>query len=159
LANLVQAVAAGVLIAGAACAQPNPGFSHRALAQKRECVACHTSVARSTTIKSPTVTALAHFNHQIHVRFRTCVSCHTGIDTSEKTSKANFPPMSTCVTCHNQTDIPNGCWKCHDRAMKLEPETHVRGFIDTHTRGKMTVEVKQGCSVCHGQGFRCAGCH
>lgn len=43
--------------------------------------------------------------------------------------------------------------------MKLEPESHVTGFIDTHTRGKMTADVKQGCSVCHGQGFRCAGCH
>ncbi len=125
------------------------------LPQRTVCLGCHPDAA----IKSPTPTLLAHFNHQIHVRVRTCLSCHVGIDTSEQTSKANFPPMSLCVTCHNQTDIPDGCWKCHDRAMRLMPETHIRGFLDSHARGRMTVEVKQGCSVCHGQGFHCAGCH
>jgi hypothetical protein len=137
------------------------------LPQRDACMRCHTEVA----INQPRATAVAHFNHALHLKMgnfgpllhvatkNACLACHRGIDTSEVTSKANFPQMADCVTCHNQVDIPYSCQKCHDKAMSLMPATHVRGFLDSHSRGRMPVVEKQGCRVCHGEGFHCAGCH
>ena len=176
MANFLQALALAALAAEACAAE----FSHRVhIALKLECVTCHVSAAASrrvednnlpprevclkchqdATIKQPRPTALAHFSHQQHVRVRPCAGCHRGIETSEVTSKANFPPMADCVVCHNRVEIPNSCWMCHAKTMRLTPESHVPDFIDSHSRVKHSAEEKRSCEVCHGRNFTCAGCH
>ena len=72
MANFVQAVAVGVLIAAGACAQPSPEFSHRLhLAQKLECAACHTSVMRSARVEDNNLPQRA-----------VCLGCHAHEQTS-----------------------------------------------------------------------------
>jgi hypothetical protein len=168
------------VLAFAALAVSGADFSHREhLGFGLTCVSCHVSVASSTkaednnlppvtacrschgdrAIKAPRETAVAHFNHQRHVSALTCVQCHHGIESSDATSKANFPAMAECLTCHSQVDIPDSCYKCHAKSMRLTPADHLTDFIDTHSRVKHTPDQKQSCEVCHGHSFTCAGCH
>ena len=138
-----------------------------------ECASCHTSIATSTRaednnlpspqvcrdchdsvpIKQPRATPVAHFNHQLHTKLRTCVQCH------QVTTANAFPAMSTCISCHTQVDIPDSCYKCHAKSMRLTPADHIAEFIDTHSRVKHSPDQKQACEVCHGRTFTCAGCH
>jgi Cytochrome c3 len=156
-------------------------FSHRDhLGYGLKCTQCHVSVTGSTkvednnlpraeacrgchtgavTIKSPRAMPIEHFSHAQHTKSINCLQCHRGIDTSVVTSIANFPKMADCVTCHEQGDMPNGCWQCHSKTMQLKPALHVTGFIDSHSRVKRSVDDKASCRVCHGKNFRCAGCH
>jgi hypothetical protein len=156
-------------------------FSHRAhLALKLECTTCHASVKQSARvednnlpkpeaciachnpappIKQPRQVALARFPHDKHVAAIPCLTCHKGINTSEVTSKANFPPMALCVTCHQQTEISDSCYFCHAKSMNLEPPGHGDGWVDAHSRVRRNVAEKQSCQMCHGRNFRCAGCH
>jgi hypothetical protein len=174
LANLLQAV---ILVAATAAAAD---FSHRMhTSMGLGCTSCHVAAPASTrasdnllptrdvclschgdvTIKQPRVTAVAHFNHELHLKIRTCTQCHHEIETSEATSKANFPGMTECISCHTQVDIPDSCYKCHDKSMRLIPSDHATDFIDSHSRVKHSVDQKQACEVCHGRSFTCAGCH
>jgi len=156
-------------------------FSHRAhLALKLECATCHASVTKSSrvednnlpgpeiclrchetapAIKQPRETALAHFPHDRHVPALPCLTCHKGVNTSEETTKANFPPMAQCIACHNQIDIPDSCYFCHARTMKLEPVTHGDLWVDAHSRVRRNAAERQSCQTCHGRNFHCAGCH
>ena len=149
------------------------------LGQGLDCGSCHVSAASSVkaednnlpppevcgqchggmTIKQPRATAVARFNHSKHVALRACTQCHHGIESSEATSKANFPSMAECISCHAEVDIPDSCYFCHAKTMKLTPGDHVTEFIDTHSRVKHTSDQKQACEACHGSSFRCAGCH
>ena len=172
-----------MLVALAAAASA-ADFSHRAhLAMKMECATCHVSVSKSTrvednnlppasvcsqchdevAIKQPRVLPLAKFPHSKHVAAIPCLTCHKGIDKSEVTSLANFPAMSQCIACHGPgnapADIPDSCYFCHIKTMKLTPETHGQGWVDAHSRTHRDVAEKQSCQVCHGRNFRCAGCH
>jgi hypothetical protein len=174
LAHLLQVLILLGLTAQAA------DFSHRAhLAMGMGCASCHVSAAASTraednnlparevcltchadaAIKQPRPSAVAHFNHQLHGKALACTQCHHGMETSEVTSKANFPAMAECLTCHTQVDIPDSCYRCHAKSMRLTPADHVTEFIDSHSRVKHPPEQKQACEVCHGKAFTCAGCH
>jgi hypothetical protein len=177
LANLVQGLTALALLATASGAD----FSHRAhLALKLECSSCHASVTKSSrvednnlpkaevclqchesapAIKQPREIALAHFPHDKHVAAIPCLTCHKGINTSDVTSKANFPPMTQCVTCHVQTEISDSCYFCHAKSMNLEPASHGALWVDAHSRVRRAAAEKQACQMCHGRNFRCAGCH
>jgi hypothetical protein len=181
LAHFVQAVALAVVSNVALAIAGGADFSHRDhLGYGLACTQCHVSVKSSTrvednnlprreaclgchadpvAIKSPRPMPLEHFSHAEHTKNMECLQCHRGIDTSELTSIANFPRMADCVTCHEQGDMPNGCWKCHSKVMNLKPAFHVANFVDSHSRVKHSVEEKASCDVCHGKNFRCAGCH
>jgi len=144
-----------------------------------ECVACHASAAKSTraednnlpskqvcldchqdvTIKAPRETAVARFNHEKHVAMLRCLDCHHQIDQSDVTSKANFPAMAECMACHSKVDMPESCYFCHAKSMRLTPADHVADFIDSHSRKKHSAAERASCEVCHGPEFHCAGCH
>ncbi|MBZ5602145.1 MAG: cytochrome c3 family protein [Acidobacteriia bacterium] len=125
------------------------------LPRREVCLSCH----GDAEIPEPRTTAVAHFNHQLHLKIRTCTDCHRGMDTAMVTSKENFPPMAQCISCHTQVDIPDSCYQCHAKTMKLTPSSHVADFIDSHSRVKHSAVEKQACEVCHGKTFTCAGCH
>ena len=67
--------------------------------------------------------------------------------------------MAECIMCHPQVDIPDSCYKCHAKSMRLMPPDHASDFLDSHSRVKHSVDQKQACEVCHGRKFTCAGCH
>jgi len=91
-----------------------------------------------------------------------CTTCHTGILESEnvphdKVSKAHFPQMATCLTCHSKIDPPDSCKKCHTESTpNFRPASHPADFGDTHSA---TTLSKTGCATCHGKKFTCKGCH
>lgn len=155
-------------------------FSHRQhLAMGMDCVTCHVSAPTSTraednnlpprrvclschedaVIKEPRPTAVAHFSHEQHAKALKCQSCHRAMETSDATSKANFPQMADCIVCHTNVDIRDSCWTCHAKTMRLTTADHVTDFLDSHSRVKHSAEQKQSCEVCHGHNFHCAGCH
>jgi predicted CXXCH cytochrome family protein len=174
LAHFLQALILAAITASAA------DFSHRAhLEMGLGCTSCHVSAGSSTraednnlptrqvcltchedaAIKQPRPSPVAHFNHQQHVKMLACTQCHRGMETSDATSKANFPAMAQCLGCHSQVDIPDSCYKCHAKSMRLTSPDHVVDFIDSHSRVKHSPAQKQDCEVCHGRTFTCAGCH
>ena len=87
-----------------------------------------------------------------------CQACHRGLDQSDAVSRANMPQMADCLVCHNQIEPPFSCTFCHPSDAKLKPVTHTADFLDSHPK-QLTALGKQNCAVCHGQKFRCLGCH
>jgi hypothetical protein len=81
------------------------------------------------------------------------------MNTADVTSKANFPAMAQCVTCHVQKEISDSCYFCHAKSMNLEPATHGDKWVDAHSRAHRVAAEKLECQMCHGKNFHCAGCH
>ncbi len=87
-----------------------------------------------------------------------CAACHRGLDVSDRPERSSLPQMADCLVCHNQIDPPDSCGFCHAKDANLKPATHTRDFLDTHTSGKLGLDVTT-CAVCHGRHFHCLGCH
>jgi hypothetical protein len=87
-----------------------------------------------------------------------CAACHHGIETSEAITdtKAHFPNMADCLTCHNQINPPESCKQCHADDFKFRPDSHTAAFVDAHATTK---HDKMECWTCHGKKFTCKGCH
>jgi hypothetical protein len=158
--------------------------SDNLLPDKKVCASCHASVE----IPAPPTTRVVHFSHQQHLKMgniapviaaaidkktylqppgdirrhlnteNACDACHRGLAESDQVSAFNMPKMADCIVCHNQIDNPFSCEKCHAKNDNLKPASHVEGFITAHSSGKMNLD-KPSCTICHGQGFRCLGCH
>ena len=158
--------------------------SDNLLPDKKVCLGCHQSVE----IPAPPTTRVAHFSHQQHLKMgniapviaeaidkktylqvpgtirkyldtdNACDACHRGMADSAQVSAFNMPKMADCIVCHNQIDNPFSCEKCHAKNDNLKPASHVEGFITAHSSGKMNLD-KASCTICHGTGFRCLGCH
>jgi hypothetical protein len=154
------------------------------LPDAKACVQCHASVE----IPVPGTTRVAHFSHSQHLKMgniapviaaaidkktylqppgdtrshlngaNPCEACHRGLEESAQVSVVNMPRMADCLVCHNQIDNPFSCEKCHARGAQLKPASHVAGFMSEHSSGKLGLD-KASCTVCHGTGFRCLGCH
>jgi len=87
-----------------------------------------------------------------------CLACHRGIPESEAITKAVYPQMADCLVCHSDIDAPFSCETCHAPGAELMPASHVPGFLDSHSGDDAKLD-KQGCAICHGRTFTCAGCH
>jgi hypothetical protein len=156
------------------------------LPAKTVCLDCHT--ADEITIPAPPTTRVVHFSHSQHLNMsnvagaiaaaidkgdylqppgdirrhldgkNACTACHRGLEESDAVSPVNMPQMADCIVCHNQIDNPFSCEQCHAKGANLKPASHVRGFQDQHSTGRMNLD-KATCAVCHGRTFRCLGCH
>lgn len=93
---------------------------------------------------------------QLQAAKNACQACHRGLETSDATSRANFPQMADCLVCHNTIEPPFSCAKCHNGEAKLKPASHTADFMDRHSTPKVD---KSGCATCHGRQFTCMGCH
>ena len=154
------------------------------LPTRAACAKCH---AEAEIPPLPT-TNLAHFSHQQHLKMgnvapviagaidkktylqppgdirrhlntqNACEACHRGLEESDAVTRVAMPQMADCIVCHSQIDNPFSCEKCHAATANLKPANHVSGFLSDHTSGKMKLD-KTTCTVCHGQNFRCLGCH
>ncbi|MBC8167362.1 MAG: hypothetical protein H7Y20_16020 [Bryobacteraceae bacterium] len=100
----------------------------------------------------------AHIHEQLSRAKNTCSACHRGLETSDEVTPAAFPAMADCLVCHNNIDPPFTCTKCHEQGAELKPASHVPGFLDRHSSGKLNLD-KTTCAVCHGRQFTCLGCH
>ena len=87
-----------------------------------------------------------------------CEACHRGLRESEEVTRDNMPKMADCLVCHDQIEPPFSCATCHPKDAKLKPATHTADFLDTHPKFVKTLE-KGSCAICHGQKFKCLGCH
>jgi predicted CXXCH cytochrome family protein len=148
------------------------------------CVGCH----KDAVIGVAPPTRVTHFSHAQHLKMgnvapliaaaidkktylqppkdirahlnsgNACQACHRGMEESDQVNSANMPQMADCLVCHNQIDAPFSCEKCHAKDAPLKPASHVPGFLNDHTSGKLNLD-KTTCTVCHGREFRCLGCH
>lgn len=155
------------------------------LPAREACAGCHQQIDLRAT---PSATTLNRFNHQRHLGFgnlapllrravdsgaylsppgdmrrhlngtNACEACHRGLAESKAVSKANFPAMADCLTCHNKIDPPWSCEQCHADGKALKPATHTANFIDLHNH-KVNELGRATCAVCHGRKFSCLGCH
>lgn len=180
MAYFLQRLIGGLALAALPAARA-ADFSHRQhLALKVACLNCHASALVSTRVednnlpragscrgchgqefsyafKQPREFFLARFPHRAHVASPdSCGGCHRGMAEAATTSRANFPVMAECIACHNKILLPDSCVQCHTPGPRLRPETHTRDFVDSHNRPNVK---REGCAVCHGQKFTCAGCH
>jgi len=167
-----------------AAAETSTQPSDNLLPDKKVCLGCHPSA----DIPAPPTTRVVHFSHQQHLKMgnaapviaaaidkktylqppgdirrhldtgNACEACHRGLAESEQVSAFNMPKMADCIVCHNQIDNPFSCEKCHAKNDNLKPASHVEGFMSAHSSGKMNLD-KPSCTICHGTGFRCLGCH
>ena len=167
-----------------AAAETSTQPSDNLLPDKKVCLGCHASA----DIPGPPTTRVVHFSHQQHLKMgnaapviaaaidkktylqppgdirrylnttNACEACHRGLAESEQVSAANMPKMADCIVCHDQIDNPFTCEKCHAKNDNLKPASHVEGFMSAHSSGKLNLD-KPSCTICHGTGFRCLGCH
>ncbi len=177
MANFVQ----GLILLALAGIASAAGFSHaQHLKLDVTCLNCHGSAVASSKVadnnlprlgtctgchgasfafafKQPREFFLAKFPHRLHVKsVESCASCHANMAQSAVSSRANFPVMADCIVCHNKIVMTDSCETCHTPGSKLRPATHTQTFIDSHNRA---TTVREGCAVCHGKNFTCAGCH
>ena len=53
------------------------------------------------------------FNHAPHTIQARCESCHAGVRTSKAAADVNVPPIDSCRTCHNPSQVRDDCATCH----------------------------------------------
>lgn len=87
-----------------------------------------------------------------------CIACHRGLAESDATGPTHRPPMADCLVCHTTIDPPFSCELCHTAEAKIKPVSHTSNFIDLHSSRNARLD-KPSCTICHGVGFRCMGCH
>lgn len=135
-----------------------------------DCKGCHENGAellkRSVAPHDPDypLGRAIRFSHQQHLDQPQiggqCVKCHAGV-VSEKPGKTNFPPMSTCLSCHREDFDKARCTPCHEAGhlRRLVPETfsrHDTGWLRRH--GAAAKRVPEQCNQCHSESD-CADCH
>lgn len=81
------------------------------------CLKCHQldpgrSRLAAVQITGP-VMRQAHFNHAPHTTEATCESCHSTIRASKLAADVNLPPVASCRTCHQPSQVKSGCATCH----------------------------------------------
>jgi hypothetical protein len=154
------------------------------LPARAACLKCH----EQAEIPAPPTTRVARFSHAQHLKMgsvapliaaaidkktylqpagdirrhlntgNACQACHRGLEESDHVTAAAMPQMADCLVCHNKIDNPFSCETCHAKGASLKPASHVTGFLNAHTSGKLQLD-KASCVVCHGVNFRCLGCH
>jgi hypothetical protein len=87
-----------------------------------------------------------------------CEACHRGLRESDVTGQIHYPQMADCLVCHSAIDPPFSCELCHTKEAKIKPASHTRDYIDVHSSRNAKLD-KPSCTICHGKGFRCMGCH
>jgi hypothetical protein len=106
------------------------------------------------------------FNHDQHLEMDEirgqCVRCHAGA-VSSTPGRLIFPPMSTCLNCHQHAEefAATKCAPCHatNEVRTLKPVTflpHDAAWMKRH--GSFVREDAQSCLVCHAQ-TQCDSCH
>jgi len=104
------------------------------------------------------------FEHSAHLGMAKisgqCVKCHDGVPT-EGAKGSVYPPMRTCIGCHDEDFKLGRCRLCHQSTglSKLVPKTFLRhDFEFVRNHGTEATRYAKVCSQCHNQKV-CADCH
>jgi hypothetical protein len=95
------------------------------------CMSCHATVKKD----SPNIKKLAEFakekkpvpwvriyklpdyvwfSHKVHMKKATCETCHGPVAERSVLTKEKPINMTSCMSCHDETDAPNECNICHN---------------------------------------------
>jgi hypothetical protein len=81
------------------------------------CRKCHEMDAAATRLQpvrvAQPVLRRSVFNHAPHTIQAKCESCHAGVRTSKAAADVNVPPIDSCRTCHNRSQVRDDCATCH----------------------------------------------
>jgi hypothetical protein len=104
------------------------------------------------------------FSHEQHLKLPQvrgqCVTCHGGL-VGEKGMAVPFPPMSTCLECHQEQFDRANCTPCHRQGdlSRLLPQSFMRHDADWQRRhGMRATHAKEFCNQCHSES-ECNDCH
>jgi hypothetical protein len=140
------------------------------LPQAQQCTGCHTDPAgildQSLTPVDPDypLGRAIRFKHETHLDRPEiggqCVKCHAGV-VSEQAGATTYPPMSTCLECHQSEFDQGRCTPCHEpgHLRRLRPESfsrHDPAWIRRH--GPHARRSEPQCNQCHTQ-TQCTDCH
>ena len=158
------------------------------LPRKEVCLNCHESAEVPARHANGGPVPLTRFSHALHLQMgdiaryiassidhhtywqpgddirphlnsrNACEACHRGLEESDQVTRAALPQMADCLVCHTKIDPPFSCEDCHAKDAPLKPASHTQHFVDLHSSGKFKFD-KATCTVCHGVGFTCMGCH
>jgi hypothetical protein len=132
----------------------------------RLCAGCHQQAERrfrEATRHAPQDDRA--FDHRKHLPLESiagqCVKCHEGVVQTGPTALLN-PPMSRCLTCHQEDFDQANCTRCHTtkylaRTKPLTFMRHDAGWVRTHGL-EATGRSERVCAQCHSQ-TTCVDCH
>lgn len=100
------------------------------------------------------------FPHKYHLADgKQCNDCHSGLDKVKYASESPgaYPPMESCMSCHDKKTATNNCEACHTNLTLLTPKNHLNSnFLNEH---KVSSESgNNNCMMCHSDNF-CQACH
>lgn len=100
------------------------------------------------------------FPHKYHLaEGKQCTDCHSGLDKVKYASESPvaYPPMESCMNCHDKKTATNNCEACHTNLTLLTPKNHLNSnFLNEH---KISSESgNNNCMMCHSDNF-CQACH
>ena len=124
-----------------------------------QCGYCHRDTLNIQSAVRPVRTIV--FSHARHTAMKSveCQMCHAGLDKTEYAGPANMPPMTTCITCHDNAKATGTCESCHTSFTNLIPSDHlVADFRKEHKKLTRLGGLEVSCATCHTQNF-CADCH
>jgi hypothetical protein len=135
------------------------------LPARKICAGCHDlSKLPPSSFGQPGVEHGIRFEHSSHLTLpkikNQCVACHSGV-VETGAGKTNFPPMSACLTCHQEDFDTGKCTPCHSgqNLSHLMPQTflrHDQNWLRRH--GMMATRSATVCNQCHSQ-TDCNTCH
>ena len=121
-----------------------------------QCGKCHKPNTEYVAFSSPE--RVIDFHHQYHTEILKldCESCHVGMDRTDYASRASWPVMDDCLTCHQDRDAPFDCETCHPKVEVIRPQTHQQDWMYEHKQHVRAVDMP--CSKCHEDTW-CEDCH
>ncbi len=135
-----------------------------------QCSACHDDAAKQLerfTKDAPAEPLLGKaivFSHSQHLDLPKiggqCVKCHSGV-VSDESGATRFPPMSSCLNCHQDEFDRGRCTPCHAQRdlVQLLPQSFMRhdaGWMRGH--GPAASRQQVVCNQCHTEST-CNDCH
>lgn len=135
-----------------------------------QCKDCHDDAAaqleRFTKVPpaEPALGKAIVFSHSTHLDkpeiAGQCVKCHAGV-VSEEAGAERYPPMSTCLNCHQSEFDQGRCTPCHAQRdlARLMPQSFMRhdaGWMRGH--GQAAIRQQVVCNQCHTEST-CNDCH
>lgn len=137
------------------------GQCHQARMMDTECGSCHDldKNVKVSRMHPPELlyVKFSHINH--HARKDDCRYCHKGLKKADWLKTENYPPMNTCLTCHDNRKSSGACSVCHDDVTSIKPRTHNHTWIGRYGHGLDANHDRETCMPCHDKQGDCDRCH
>ena len=131
------------------------GQCHKTRAMDMSCIRCHGAGVKFLDAELSKI-KFSHINH--YSRKKDCNFCHTEPQKQTWLKGGNYPPMKTCLTCHNNKKASGNCSVCHNDVNTLKPKSHNYKWTQRYGHGRIANYDKAECMLCHSQ-RECDRCH